>query len=123
MYKLQYTFPIFNQFILYININNNFSNLQAPFLASVTVGSGGSNSSPSIPGWSIISPDVNKKPEDKIDNEDASTQDATTQKGFDIENFKPQLFGGFKPLYSLPDNIADSDKMRITDREEKSLFK
>ncbi|KAL3284592.1 hypothetical protein HHI36_018749 [Cryptolaemus montrouzieri] len=77
---------------------------QAPFQASVKV------DSPSQ-GWSVI-----RKTEPKFKNDQIETTTiiATTRE-FDIESFKPQLEGGFKPIYTI---INDDKEIKIVEREE-----
>lgn len=78
---------------------------QAPFHASVNIGSNN--------GWSVVRD--RSKDIDRSDDENATDLPETSSK-FDIENFKPQLFGGFKPIYDLPEEEKESSD--INDREE-----
>lgn len=78
---------------------------QAPFQASVNIGS-------SSNGWSVI--------RDKSKDIDRSDKDVTTlspesSSEFDIENFKPEMFGGFKPIYDLQE-----EKVKAVDDSESS---
>ncbi|XP_015520167.2 uncharacterized protein LOC107224579 [Neodiprion lecontei] len=68
-------------------------NFMAPFMASVSA------EAPSSNGWSVVA-----KPEsnDRSDEQEKEDETQTEQSEFDIENFKPQLFGGFKPIYEFP---------------------
>uniref|UniRef100_A0ABD2XDI5 Uncharacterized protein n=1 Tax=Trichogramma kaykai TaxID=54128 RepID=A0ABD2XDI5_9HYME len=40
--------------------------------------------------------------------------------GFDPENFKPQLFGGFKPIYEFPANPNAGNEQQLTGRSGRS---
>lgn len=80
---------------------------QAPFQPSVNIDN-------ITNGWSAI--------KDKGKNGDeieTTTVTVTTTSEFDIENFKPQLIGGFKPIYDFPDDGSDDAKiMEVKEREE-----
>lgn len=81
---------------------------QAPFQASVNVGAANN-------GWSVIR--EKSKDIDRSDN-DVTTLLPESSSEFDIENFKPQMFGGFKPIYDFSDEkdkvVNDSD---LSERE------
>ncbi|XP_018332532.1 uncharacterized protein LOC108742024 [Agrilus planipennis] len=79
---------------------------QAPFQASINLDSVSQ-------GWTVVR-NKEKSEIDRSDDEITTTSVDTTSE-FDIENFKPQLFGGFKPLYSQPDEAGGN----ITDRQER----
>lgn len=85
-------------------------NFMAPFVASVSA------EAPAKNGWSVVVVDqtAERKSDDDRDNSDASESDDTqTEKNeFDVENFKPQLFGGFKPIYEFPMEDADRPERR-----------
>ncbi|XP_034243925.1 nascent polypeptide-associated complex subunit alpha, muscle-specific form-like [Thrips palmi] len=75
---------------------------QAPFQASVSV-----ETAPSVPGgaavtpvegWSVLSGAMRPGTVDKADIRDIIKETTSTDSSFDFENFKPQLFGGFKPI-------------------------
>lgn len=66
---------------------------QAPFQASINIGSQSN-------GWSVIRD--KSKDIDRADNDITTLLPETTSE-FDIENFKPQMFGGFKPIYDFPE--------------------
>lgn len=93
---------------------------QAPFLASL--------SAPESQGWSVVT-DKNLKPATETPAENKA--DENDDGKFDIENFKPQLFGGFKPimLSSDEDSVSavgagNKDKVVLLnkgDREERKL--
>lgn len=91
---------------------------QAPFQASVNV-DGISH------GWTVVRND-NKSNIDRSDRngdkDEATTIPIATTSEFDMENFKPQLFGGFKPIYSYPEQSSGSkeseDSSVISDRQE-----
>ncbi|XP_066151213.1 uncharacterized protein [Euwallacea fornicatus] len=81
---------------------------QAPFQASVKLDAATNQ------GWSVVR-DKNKTT--TPDETEVTTLPLATTSEFDIENFKPQLIGGFKPLYNLPDGDAKSEG-EVADREE-----
>ncbi|XP_071455796.1 trithorax group protein osa-like [Hetaerina americana] len=102
-------------------------NFQAPFHASENIDpspdSGwsavGGSSSTDLPAGvasSISRLDYNTGTDIKDSNVDSSD----TSK-FDFDNFKPQLFGGFKPIYSLPGEDEDEFKFALgtTERQER----
>ncbi|XP_053970248.1 mucin-2-like [Hylaeus volcanicus] len=81
-------------------------NFMAPFVASVSA------EAPSKNGWSVVvvEPTINRKSDDDHgSSEDTSdAEESQTEKNeFDPENFKPQLFGGFKPIYEFPTEDVD----------------
>lgn len=79
---------------------------EAPFHASV-------NLDHSInQGWAVVR-DKNKTITEV--SESTTIAYATTSE-FDIENFKPQLEGGFKPIYSFPDD--KTAELRVNERQE-----
>ncbi|KAL1517619.1 hypothetical protein ABEB36_001358 [Hypothenemus hampei] len=83
---------------------------QAPFQASVKL------DSVTNQGWSVVR-DKNKTT--TVEETEVTTLPLATTSEFDIENFKPQLLGGFKPLYSLPEvDGRKSENEEIADREE-----
>ncbi|XP_054258680.1 titin-like [Macrosteles quadrilineatus] len=78
---------------------------QAPFMAS--------QSGPESQGWMVVT-DKNLKPAGEAQEESNNTD--TDGNKFDIENFKPQLFGGFKPI--LPSSGDESDvSVSIKDKD------
>ncbi|XP_076278329.1 uncharacterized protein LOC143208121 [Lasioglossum baleicum] len=89
-------------------------NFMAPFVASVSA------EAPSKNGWSVVvEPTLNRKSDDVHDlSEDTSNAEETqTEKNeFDPENFKPQLFGGFKPIYEFP--AEDVDRLERRESSE-----
>lgn len=90
---------------------------QAPFQASSSVSS--NEAEPTNQGWSIVkaSSELSEK-EDK--NETVETTTNNTR--FNFENFQPELQGGFKPIYELPEDSVEGDRREeIKDREEKSF--
>ncbi|XP_049786964.1 proteoglycan 4-like [Schistocerca cancellata] len=101
-------------------------NFQAPFQASANV-----DAAPSNQGWSVV-PDTRFPPaaEDREDspvptpaNSKDDISEATPPK-FDFENFKPQLFGGFKPIYNVPitnGTASSGQQLLATEREERQL--
>ncbi|XP_043249235.1 uncharacterized protein LOC122395603 [Colletes gigas] len=81
-------------------------NFMAPFVASVSA------EAPSKNGWSVVvvEPAINRKSDDdRGSSEDTSDaeESQTERNEFDAENFKPQLFGGFKPIYEFPTEDVD----------------
>lgn len=84
----------------------NQLDFQAPFQASVNLDS-------ISQGWSVVR-DKNKTTKE-IEPEATTIPIASTSE-FDIENFKPQLEGGFKPIYNYPDEL--NKEKDISEREE-----
>ncbi|XP_030749110.1 uncharacterized protein LOC115877127 [Sitophilus oryzae] len=82
---------------------------QAPFQASVNVDSAVNQ------GWSVVRD--RGKPASSDDTETTTIPLATTSE-FDMENFKPQLIGGFQPLYSYPEAV-EKKQLSIPERQEK----
>ncbi|GJQ83725.1 hypothetical protein Trydic_g20601 [Trypoxylus dichotomus] len=64
---------------------------QAPFQPSINIDN-------ITNGWSAVR-DKSKTGDDA----DTTTSTTATTSEFDIENFKPQLIGGFKPIYNIPE--------------------
>ncbi|XP_050307170.1 uncharacterized protein LOC126743930 [Anthonomus grandis grandis] len=83
---------------------------QAPFQASVKLDAGINQ------GWSVVRDKNRTAAAEEIES---TTLPLATTSEFDIENFRPQLIGGFKPLYSVPDDMGKEGD--ISDREEKGL--
>lgn len=81
-------------------------NFMAPFVPSLSA------EAPSRNGWSVVVVDPSEGAERKKDgdSDDAASSDVETQteKEFDPDNFKPQLFGGFKPIYEFPSGDTGS---------------
>lgn len=104
-------------------------NFMAPFVASMSA------ETPSKNGWSVV---VVEPPagaerrsdsnggESKIISSEIETQ--TEKNEFDADNFKPQLFGGFKPIYEFPmedavrRDVADTNTEIDTPRHSKKLL-
>ncbi|CAG9763053.1 unnamed protein product [Ceutorhynchus assimilis] len=80
---------------------------QAPFQASVKLDAATNQ------GWSVVR-DKNKTTT-VAEEPEATTLPMATTSEFDIENFKPQLIGGFKPIY--PE--VDGKDAGVAEREEK----
>lgn len=109
-------------------------NFQAPFLASANI-----EAAPTNQGWSVVGSEVTSngrmKPGtvDKADLHEeeleASEINTTTDNqssepsNFDFENFRPQLFGGFKPIYTFPEDSGEehSKYLQTTERQEKMI--
>lgn len=87
---------------------------QAPFQASVNI----VDSSVSQ-GWSVVRD--KSKSEGEHDVEVTTLPLATTSE-FDIENFKPQLIGGFVPIYSYPEDGAKRKETEVKERQEKTIL-
>lgn len=75
--------------------NREKYDFQAPFHASSSEGI--SESHPTNQGWKVV-----KNAEEDTDTEDkkVTTESLTTR--FNFENFKPELIGGFKPIFEVP---------------------
>lgn len=69
---------------------------------------------------------------DKADIRDIIKETTSTDSSFDFEHFKPQLFGGFKPILHEDDAVpaaaaasSTADEVAVvaasTDREERQL--
>ena len=74
-------------------------NFMAPFVASANA------EAPPKNGWNVVSVENNDRSSGTDENsKDALTAEETqTERSeFDPDNFKPQLFGGFKPIYEFP---------------------
>ncbi|XP_017794937.1 PREDICTED: uncharacterized protein LOC108576443 [Habropoda laboriosa] len=79
-------------------------NFMAPFVASVSA------EAPSKNGWSVVvvEPTISRKSDDDSSEITSDAEESQTEKAeFDAENFKPQLFGGFKPIYEFPAQDED----------------
>ncbi|EFN88319.1 uncharacterized protein LOC105191978 [Harpegnathos saltator] len=100
-------------------------NFMAPFVASISA------EAPSKNGWNVVvvepSLETDKSDGDNDDTKLASSDmDSHTEKSdFDVDNFKPQLFGGFKPIYEFPtEDVERRDETNIdadTSRHSKKL--
>ena len=74
----------------------NKSGFDAPFQASSSVNS--NNTYTNNQGWTVVRGTTDEKIEPETEN--ITTQPSTTK--FNFDNFKPELIGGFKPLFELP---------------------
>jgi hypothetical protein len=110
-------------------------NFQAPFLASANIGA-----APTNQGWSVVgSGEPNNermKPgtvdkadlhEEELEASDIKTgsEDLSSEpNNFDFENFRPQLFGGFKPIYTFPEENGEtrSKYLQITDERQEKMI-
>ncbi|KAL6255713.1 hypothetical protein P5V15_012956 [Pogonomyrmex californicus] len=103
-------------------------NFMAPFVASMSA------ETPSKNGWSVVvvEPPAGAERKSDSDGDEAkpadSENDTQTEKTeFDADNFKPQLFGGFKPLYEFPTenmerhDIVDANSELNMPRHSKEL--
>nr|CAH7722346.1 unnamed protein product [Callosobruchus chinensis] len=86
---------------------------EAPFVASSNIENTQNN------GWTVISkePQKNTTNAESRDTSAMTTVSYASSSEFDIENFKPQLEGGFKPIYSLTKEDGDS-RENINERGE-----
>nr|CAI5853867.1 unnamed protein product [Callosobruchus analis] len=86
---------------------------EAPFVASSNIENTQNN------GWTVISkePQKNSTNAESRDTSAMTTVSYASSSEFDIENFKPQLEGGFKPIYSLTKEDGDS-RENINERGE-----
>lgn len=87
-------------------------NFQAPFQASSSISNG---AEPTNQGWSIVKNEGQSESEEGEKSEVGSNRNSTK---FSFENFKPELIGGFKPLYEIPEEESVPKKDQ-KDREEK----
>lgn len=79
---------------------------EAPFQASVNL-----DHQPDQ-GWAVV-----RKRNRTVEPDELTTVSYATTSEFDIENFKPQLEGGFKPIYSLPQEEKSVEAV-ASEREE-----
>jgi hypothetical protein len=111
-------------------------NFQAPFLASANIGI-----VPTNQGWSVVGgggPSSERMKPGTVDKADlqgeeleASDIPSSNEDGnqsnepnnFDFENFRPQLFGGFKPIYTFPEENGEQHPkyLQTTERQEKMI--
>ena len=74
-------------------------NFMPPFVASISAETSSKN------GWSVVAMEstINRKSDDNSSEATLNVKEIQTEKTeFDAENFKPQMFGGFKPIYEFP---------------------
>ncbi|CAL1675520.1 unnamed protein product [Lasius platythorax] len=98
-------------------------NFMAPFVASISA------ETPNKNGWSVVVVEGAERKSDsdetKLIGSEIETQ--TEKNEFDADNFKPQLFGGFKPIYEFPTDdavrrdVADTNAEVDTPRHSKKL--
>lgn len=103
-------------------------NFMAPFVASISA------ETPSKNGWSVVVVEPPAGAERKSDNDDgeklvSSEMETQTERNeFDVNNFKPQLIGGFKPIYEFPTedvmhrDVADTNTEIDIPRHSKELL-
>ncbi|KAJ9601393.1 hypothetical protein L9F63_000417 [Diploptera punctata] len=103
-------------------------NFQAPFLASANIGG-----TPISQGWSVVGkgshsnermkPGAVERADISSEKSDNVSEDSSKTTNFDFENFKPQLFGGFKPIYTFPEENSEEQSkfLQTTERQEKML--
>lgn len=83
---------------------------EAPFQASVNIDSASQ-------GWSVVRDKSKKEAEAEPSNLEVTTIPLATTSEFDIENFKPQLIGGFVPIYEYQEDHGKSKVVK--DRRER----
>ncbi|XP_057658651.1 uncharacterized protein LOC130895413 isoform X2 [Diorhabda carinulata] len=83
---------------------------EAPFQASVKI----DNTMSDAQGWSI----VRSKNFTSTEAAEETTLPYATTSEFDIENFKPQLEGGFKPILNFPEDEKKFIETKVNDRDE-----
>lgn len=92
------------------NVRVPAQDFEAPFQASVNIDSVSQ-------GWSVVRDKSKTESEAEPSNLEATTIPLATTSEFDIENFKPQLIGGFVPIY---DYQEDHNKSKVVkDRRER----
>lgn len=95
--------------------HSNSQSFQAPFQASLSVN--GSDTISTHQGWTVV-----KNPDEKVEVEERTETTAPSTTRFSFENFKPELIGGFKPIYELPEQPEEEKPVeKSTEREEKTL--
>uniref|UniRef100_A0A6P7FJD5 Uncharacterized protein LOC114330016 isoform X1 n=1 Tax=Diabrotica virgifera virgifera TaxID=50390 RepID=A0A6P7FJD5_DIAVI len=82
---------------------------EAPFQASLNI------ENTMNQGWSVV---VRNKNTTTTESPEATTLPYATTSEFDIENFKPQLEGGFKPIFNFPDEDKKFVETKVSDRDE-----
>lgn len=88
-------------------------NFMAPFVASVSA------EMPAKNGWSVVTNNTEKQVAQEkkdLDNSASAENEAQTEKAdFDPDTFKPQLYGGFKPIYEFP--VQEEEQAGMTGRK------
>ncbi|XP_075215268.1 uncharacterized protein LOC142321160 [Lycorma delicatula] len=91
--------------------------LEAPFQASL--------SAPQSQGWTVVKSNSEKHNQEierhDLESEDEEKKSETSESKFDFDNFKPQLFGGFKPIIPSSSSEDKSDNKSKEGTEEKLL--
>ncbi|KAJ4434337.1 hypothetical protein ANN_22896 [Periplaneta americana] len=62
---------------------------------------------------------------DEMDVSDTKHDNQSSEpNNFDFENFRPQLYGGFKPIYTFPEESGEgqSKYLHTTERQEKMIL-
>lgn len=88
----------------------------APFIASANA------EAPAKNGWNVVVVESNDRSStvDENNKDSLTAEDTQTERSeFDPDNFKPQLFGGFKPIYEFP--TEDEERQVSRDREIKDM--
>ncbi|XP_029174197.1 LOW QUALITY PROTEIN: mucin-5AC-like [Nylanderia fulva] len=100
-------------------------NFMAPFVASLSA------ETPSKNDWSVVVVEGAERKSDSDGGEakvNSESETQTEKNEFDADNFKPQLFGGFKPIYEFPTedaarrDVADTNAEVDTPRNFKKLL-
>lgn len=91
-------------------------NFMAPFVASISA------ETPTKNDWSVIVIEPSSETDKRLnsDSDDAkllrTEVDTQTEKNeFDVDNFKPQLFGGFQPIYEFPNEDGNMEHHIVND--------
>lgn len=92
------------------NAHVTAQDFEAPFQASVNIDS-------AAQGWSVVRDKSKTETELESSHVEATTIPLATTSEFDIENFKPQLIGGFVPIYDYPEDHSKSKVVK--DRRER----
>ncbi|XP_015189054.1 PREDICTED: ataxin-2 homolog [Polistes dominula] len=96
-------------------------NFMAPFVASLRA------EAPAKNGWNVVvieSKDKTTSDDEKTDDVvDADDDESSKKSEFDPENFKPQLFGGFKPIFEFPIDNDDNTEKRESNNSNSSISK
>ncbi|XP_047368381.1 uncharacterized protein LOC124956496 isoform X1 [Vespa velutina] len=93
-------------------------NFMAPFVASLRA------EAPAKNGWNVVVIESNDKATSDDKTDDVHIDDESTKKSeFDPENFKPQLFGGFKPIFEFPMDDNEGTEGRESSKGNSSIPK
>ncbi|KAK5640420.1 hypothetical protein RI129_011231 [Pyrocoelia pectoralis] len=81
---------------------------EAPFQASANIDG-------MTQGWTVIRKTDKSKIDRSDQNDETTTIAIAATSEFDIENFKPELFGGFKPIYHFSDGVKSNDSLSVSE--------